>query len=506
MLRRRDAMEGRALTATRSTGLLMKELVASRVIDTVTVMPIMKSSFKSFMLPSSDETKGAWRSDDTIFVFDTNVLLNLYGFEQQTREDFFSIASKLGKRIWIPFHVGLEYNKQRLAVIGREKKVFRTINSITEKLTNQLTSDLNNLKLKDKLPEVHDSVFVLIEKIKAAIADFNTELEPWDHKQPDVRSEDLILNRIDEITTGKIGPAPVNQAWLDAVYVEGSYRYENKIPPGYKDAAKDSGTKIDPDFIHNQLSYKRQFGDLIIWKQILEHAEVASIKNIFFVTDDLKEDWWSTIHSGGNKPIGPREELRKEAYNIGRVELFHMYTTSDFLSSGQAILDVSVQESSISDALPHAETSAPDDHPDLNNIRDVRPWLDRNYIDPKLFEDSIRHLKIPTINPKDYEHLLAVPKYNISTLPPEIKNILSAFHPEPNDAWNSINLHYDPNKSHAVLDYLKESQESVASTIQKIINHNEALDRIRQMGLDTRPSRLKKDDDDDDDDDDGEPA
>ncbi|WP_370622862.1 PIN-like domain-containing protein [Vreelandella alkaliphila] len=50
-------------------------------------------------------------------MFDTNVLLNLYGYAKQTREDFFSILQSINEKLWIPYHAGLEYQRRRLNII-----------------------------------------------------------------------------------------------------------------------------------------------------------------------------------------------------------------------------------------------------------------------------------------------------------------------------------------------------------------------------------------------------
>ncbi len=50
----------------------------------------------------------------------------------------------------------------------------------------------------------------------------------------------------------------------------------NEIPPGYKDALTKSGI--------------RQYGDLIIWKEILRFAKEHNT-DIIFISNDVKADW-----------------------------------------------------------------------------------------------------------------------------------------------------------------------------------------------------------------------
>lgn len=42
----------------------------------------------------------------------------------------------------------------------------------------------------------------------------------------------------------------------------------------------------------------RKYSDLIIWKEILKYAKTHQ-KDIIFVTDDVKADWWETTEDGG---------------------------------------------------------------------------------------------------------------------------------------------------------------------------------------------------------------
>lgn len=60
---------------------------------------------------------------------------------------------------------------------------------------------------------------------------------------------------------------------------EGQIRYDNLIPPGFLDNAKDGEAK---------------FGDLFVWKDIITIAKKKN-SNIIFVCNDTKDDWWEKI-------------------------------------------------------------------------------------------------------------------------------------------------------------------------------------------------------------------
>lgn len=71
---------------------------------------------------------------------------------------------------------------------------------------------------------------------------------------------------------------------------EGEIRYKYNIPPGYKDGKKSDISK---------------FGDLFIWKEIIEFSKSQQHKTIIFITNDLKEDWWQLDKNNKTLKINP---------------------------------------------------------------------------------------------------------------------------------------------------------------------------------------------------------
>lgn len=308
----------------------------------------MRDCFKGFYNPTEDLLQAAWTCEETLFVLDANVLLNLYGYAEQTREDFFDLLESLGEKLWIPYHVGLEYQRRRLEIIRDEKAIFNKINDNLEKIDKVFRGDFEQLALKRRFPRLHENTEKLHKEIGKSISSYKKSVSYWDDKQPCVRSHDPIRKKLNELTAGKVGEAPQDQVWLDNLYKEGKERYENKIPPGYKDNIK---SKSENDsFSYNGLKYDRQYGDLILWKQLINKAKDEEIKNVIFITDDSKEDWWYILESKGKKQIGPHADLQGEIYREANLDIFHMYNTSSFLESGKRILNIGVHDSSIQDA------------------------------------------------------------------------------------------------------------------------------------------------------------
>ncbi|WP_066163847.1 PIN-like domain-containing protein [Aliarcobacter cryaerophilus] len=97
----------------------------------------MENLFKGFHETSDDTLTNIWKNQSTLFVFDTNVLLNLYRYGEHTRQDFFKVLNNI-ENIWIPYHVGLEYQRNRINVIKNEKNVFKILKDYSDNLKKNL--------------------------------------------------------------------------------------------------------------------------------------------------------------------------------------------------------------------------------------------------------------------------------------------------------------------------------------------------------------------------------
>jgi len=60
----------------------------------------MKESFKEYYKPTEKEFKNLW--DNCEFIFDANVLLNIYRYSSETTEEFLDVLKKVQDRVWIP--------------------------------------------------------------------------------------------------------------------------------------------------------------------------------------------------------------------------------------------------------------------------------------------------------------------------------------------------------------------------------------------------------------------
>ena len=271
----------------------------------------MKNAIKEYLEMNEINKKELWKT--SLFVFDTNVLLNLYRLSQKTRNIFFDILKKLKERIWIPYHVAKEFMENRISVINEVINKYDSLKKSTEKLFNECV-DTFGIKANEKgCVNKKQSLLEWIESTKInnkIVTDYNN---------------DEILNTVLKLFENKTGPN-FSTRELEKLYVEGDERYKKHIPPGYKDSKKSK-----EDFDNNQ------YGDLIIWKQIIKQSNEIK-KDIIFITNDQKEDWWN---QSNGKIIGPRYELRKEFCDETNKKI-HFYNLTNFIEYSENKIDSNI--------------------------------------------------------------------------------------------------------------------------------------------------------------------
>jgi hypothetical protein len=274
----------------------------------------MKDVFAGYYLPSEDDYKRLWQ--EGLIVLDTNVLLDSYRLPASAREDLLSVLDLVKERLWIPYQVALEYQRRRLTVISEERKGTESIVNRSKELLEDIKRSIQSLEMDKRGLGI--STEKLLEELKVFGDRLVETLETVHKSQLDIGHSDPVRERLDVILAGKVGPAPVSEEDLTVLIEAGDARYENKIPPGYSDANKEKNP-AEASFFHDGLKYDRKFGDLILWRQIIDYAKKHNKKSVMLVTSDRKEDWWWREKG---MTVGPRPELVREIKKKAEVDLF----------------------------------------------------------------------------------------------------------------------------------------------------------------------------------------
>lgn len=326
----------------------------------------MKSTFSCFYEERNDlALKRIWADEKTLFVFDTNVLLGLYSFQPENRDDFFKVLELINGRAWIPYHVGLKFQRNRLQIIKNRRKFFTEMKKKADDLSHTISFDQKvfttfqnecsliknfptvNSKIIEIQQNIKDKIDILNAELRQSISELRAEIKSQDKDGIFLNSEDIVRNKIDIFFTNeKVGKNIFDtQDKLNILFQEGEDRYKKEIPPGFEDA-KDKG---EDTFYFSNLEFKSKFGDLIIFKQIIDYCREKSLKNVIFVSEDTKSDWRIIEDFEGKKILGARAELKNEIYNEAGVENFSILKIDEFLTKSKIYLNVNIEDSSIQD-------------------------------------------------------------------------------------------------------------------------------------------------------------
>src|SRR5215203_5650928 len=224
----------------------------------------MKETFRGYYRPSEDEFKSLW--ENCLFIPDANVLLNLYRYSKETTDDWLKVFRQIADRLWMPHQAALEFQENRLGVIAEQVERYNEVSKVVEEVRKNLQTGLDDLQLRKRHSAIDPDE--LLGKVDDLFGTFQRRLEELEQRQPKVHEEDTIRNQIDSLFEGKVGPPPQSQDYLERLYEEGDLRYQIKRPPGYMDKAKKKdGARA---YSYGELVIRTEYGDLILWKQILE--------------------------------------------------------------------------------------------------------------------------------------------------------------------------------------------------------------------------------------------
>ena len=297
-------------------------------------------NFPGYRLPAESELDAALRS--ALVVVDANVLLNLYRYNELTRDDLLGVLRRLDDRLWVPNQVLREFWRNRLGVLAsRGAGTDQALAALSKQ--QRATSDTIQQWAKTVAIDAADRES-LLDKVAALHASLESEIRTHAPGAPAVvggPGGEPVLGQLEALLAGKTGVAPPQDEW-EAAVKEGNERVVRQEPPGYLDADKtNSGLP------------EGAAGDYLVWRQTLEEAARRDL-NVLLVTGDEKEDWWWRHRS---EFLGPRVELVAEFKNQSGRQLY-MMRPIDLLRRASA-LDVVVRKESVDDVERVSRESQP---------------------------------------------------------------------------------------------------------------------------------------------------
>lgn len=219
-------------------------------------------------------------NDNYRIICDTNVLLRLYDYSPEFA--FFAIKclNTVQGDISITYTTQLEYEKHHRGKYNYAKSKIEKIDekfvSLTNEYKNEVFKEFNRIA-QYRFPDI-DTLKNRISNIILMLSDTFTEYSENHELLVAVNERYLETDSVYALYQNLFKMTPYSFERLYQICDEGYKRYKNKQPPGFMDKGKDG---------------IRLYCDLILWNEILDYS-INEDKNIIFITDDVKDDWWET--------------------------------------------------------------------------------------------------------------------------------------------------------------------------------------------------------------------
>ncbi|MER6911904.1 DUF3427 domain-containing protein [Streptomyces sp. NPDC000594] len=303
----------------------------------------MLRQFRAWLGGESDTRRTEFFTHGLI-VLDSNALLSLYEYTPKAREEVLAALRRVKPRLWLPHQVGLEFVRGRHRVLDSRAKALKAApGAVNQKIgearqavlaarrqvqdllmrygRDQAAADALGTSISDKA--IDNLLAAWREELLTHIQDLKTH----DLKPSTLGVDDLVLQSVAELFGERIAPHPGSEAIRRRVEEAASYRYPNRIPPGFSDRDKDTPL--------------RSAGDYLLWEEVIEHAGIGAHTRVLFVSADTKDDWYEPAEPGR----GPRpwpllaEELHMRSGAELRVE-----TPQQFFAGVEHFLGANLDE------------------------------------------------------------------------------------------------------------------------------------------------------------------
>jgi hypothetical protein len=262
----------------------------------------MRTSFPGYYALTPHQKGGLSRS--ATFTLDTNVLLNIYSLGPEARSAFLGILRRLSDqgRLWLTHQAALEFQQRRPGKILEQLSPSRQVKEALKKAHSAI---------KQELSPFADHPFIDRKRIVARIERFTTEVaDELTLQEEEFKKRlggDEVRDAIDSLFVESVGP-PYTAEELQAVYIEGRDRYKASIPPGFGDSRGHDGKKDEPEC----------YGDLVLWKQILDYAQQTRRSVVLVTEDHRKGDWYWRVNAQDrdSESLGPHPKLVEEMLRL----------------------------------------------------------------------------------------------------------------------------------------------------------------------------------------------
>ncbi|MFI2279726.1 PIN-like domain-containing protein [Nocardia beijingensis] len=291
--------------------------------------PLLMRQYRAWIAPAPnpEDSERKLFFNDALVVLDTNVLLDLYEYTPETREQVFAALERISALLWLPYQVGLEFVRGRHAVVHRHSKALREApDQINRKFMDAVKSVMEAAELVQRMLQTYTRDDPAQKQLEAEMSQqvVQAHFKEWkdlllghakklresqDLTVGALGAEDTILEKVAALFGTRIGGRPSPDVVRQRVENAFSYRFPNQIPPGFSD--RDKGTPLGAA------------GDYLLWEEVIEKvASLPEPRRVLLVSGDTKEDWYQPSEPGMKSRPWPSltDEIRQRAKAEIRIE------------------------------------------------------------------------------------------------------------------------------------------------------------------------------------------
>lgn len=254
--------------------------------------------------------------DNGMIALDANVLLNLYRYGTERRDELIGFLDLHREQLFVPHQALKEFWANRQTVLhsveAEANATAQELGGLLGQATNKLAQWANRIGLaEDRRTELDEQLSAGFREAEIAV---RQALPLMTKNLSHNTNDDQILLRLEPILDGRVGP-PLPADDHRAALAEGVRRFDAGEPPGFGDKNKKGDARA---------------GDYLVWEQTLREAEKRSV-SVLFVTDDATKNDWYLVVSGQRR--GPLPELVAELHARAGTRL--LMTLTSGLAQGE---------------------------------------------------------------------------------------------------------------------------------------------------------------------------
>ena len=268
-----------------------------RIVRPALTIPTDRRAWSSFCQRLTD----LLAADGTHLYLDTSFLMWLTKIGGRSRNELFGWFDRtVPYRVHVPVWAAHEYLKHHINETlvknfnGQRKEI--------QKFTRRTYGELRPF-IDERFGQTGDDPISLRATIRGALNELDGTIEKVRHwtKQYQRHATDVM----EFINQGVIQGSSI-YAELEKVDGYADARLTASVPPGFKDLWK-KGPEQEVEGRPRSGIRGNAYGDLILWKEVLNHAKARSATAVVLITNDIKNDW----RMGGTQEESPDDpELR----------------------------------------------------------------------------------------------------------------------------------------------------------------------------------------------------